>query len=141
MAARLAIAVAVLLLLIGSTNAQRPCTERFPSGEYKGMLSCTAFQYVVLDDPFTVREAKGTVTVSSDGQPIPNVVVELRDQVGNVVATATDSQGRFRFKHLQDGTYKFKTTSLGFSSVMGTIVLNRHADRNRTVSVKMPVGV
>jgi hypothetical protein len=98
-------------------------------------------QYVVLDDPFTVREAKGIVTISSDGQPIPNVIVELRDQVGNVVATTTDSQGRFRFKHLQDGAYKFKTTSYGFSSVMGTIVLNRHADRNRTVSIKMPVGV
>jgi hypothetical protein len=138
---RFAVAVVAFLLLAGLTSGQQPCRERFGSGEYKGMLSCSAFTYVVLEDPFTVREVKGIVTISSEGQSLPNVIVELRDGAGKILATTTDSQGRFRIKHLREGTYKFKTTLSGFSSVMGTIVLDKHADRDRVISVRMPVGV
>jgi hypothetical protein len=75
------------------------------------------------------------------GLGIANVMVDLRDGEGKIVATKTDSQGRFRIKHLREATYKFKTTLSGFSSVMGTIILNRHVDRSRAVSIEMPPGV
>jgi len=137
----LAFVLMSLLLIACRAAAQGECQERFNSGDYKGMLSCSAFMYVELRDPITVREAKGIVAMPHGGGGIANVIVEFRDGGGKIVATKTDSQGHFRIKHLRDGTYKIKTTLSGFSSVMGTIILDRHTDRTRVISIEMPVGV
>ena len=138
---RVTLVIVSLLLIAGRTPAQTECQERFKSGDYKGLLSCTAFQYVELQDPISVREAKGIVSIPNDGEGIAGVIVELRDGTGKIIATRTGSKGHFRIKHLRQGTYKFKTTLSGFSSVMGTIILNKHADQSRIVTIEMPLGV
>jgi len=73
--------------------------------------------------------------------PIPNALVEFRDAEGQIIATKTDSRGRFQFHHLKAGTYKFKTTLSGFSSVSGTVVLDKTVKSLDVISVEMPVGV
>lgn len=88
-----------------------------------------------------VREATGVVVLPSSKDPIPNVVVEFRNAEGKIIATKTDSKGRFKFSHLREGTYMFKTTLLGFSSVIGTVVLQKRNKNPELLSVEMPVGV
>jgi Carboxypeptidase regulatory-like domain len=138
---RFALVIVALLLLSGASSGQQECHDRYKSGEYKGFLSCTAFQLVVLQDPLNVREAKGVVMLPASKDPIPNALVELRDAEGQIIATKTDSRGRFQFHHLKAGTYKFKTTLSGFSSVSGTVVLDKTVKSLDVISVEMPVGV
>src|ERR1700730_10844434 len=138
---RFAVACGLLLLMANSCIGQGQCQERFKSGQYKGLLSCTAFQYVELEKPLTVREAKGVVTIPNTHEGIPNVIVEFRDSAGQILATKTDSHGRFRIKHLGEGTYKFKTTLSGFPSVMGTVILKMQVDHPDVISIEMPLGV
>jgi hypothetical protein len=138
---RFALVIVALLLLSGASSGQQECHDRYKSGEYKGFLSCTAFQLVVLQDPLNVREAKGVVMLPASKDPIPNALVEFRDAEGQIIATKTDSRGRFQFHHLKAGTYKFKTTLSGFSSVSGTVVLDKTVKSLDVISVEMPVGV
>ncbi|MFZ1033903.1 MAG: carboxypeptidase-like regulatory domain-containing protein, partial [Candidatus Acidiferrales bacterium] len=72
---------------------------------------------------------------------IPNVHVEFRDTEGKIIATKTDSRGRFQFRHLKEGTYMFKTTLSGFSSLIGTVVLDKRANSPNIIDLEMPVGV
>jgi carboxypeptidase family protein len=138
---RFALVIVALLLLSGASSGQQECHDRYKSGEYKGFLSCTAFQLVVLQDPLNVSEAKGVVMLPASKDPIPNALVEFRDAEGQIIATKTDSRGRFQFHHLKAGTYKFKTTLSGFSSVSGTVVLDKTVKSLDVISVEMPVGV
>jgi hypothetical protein len=138
---RFALVIVALLLLSGASSGQQECHDRYKSGEYKGFMSCTAFQLVVLQDPLKVREAKGVVMLPASKDPIPNALVEFRDAEGQIIATKTDSRGRFQFHHLTAGTYKFKTTLSGFSSVIGTVVLDKTVKSLDVISVEMPVGV
>ncbi|MGC2016276.1 MAG: carboxypeptidase-like regulatory domain-containing protein, partial [Candidatus Acidiferrales bacterium] len=110
MKARFALLIGALLMLSGTSGGQEECHGRFKSGEYKGFMACTAFTLVILQDPFKVREAKGVVLLPGRKDAIPNVLVEFRDTEGKIIATKTDSRGRFQFRHLKEGTYMFKTT-------------------------------
>ena len=104
-------------------------------------MACTASMLVILQDPFRVRIAKGVVVIPHSKYPIPNVLVEFRDNEGNIIATKTDSRGRFQFSHLREGTYTFKTTLLGFSSVIGTVVLDKTVRNPNVINLEMPLGV
>jgi hypothetical protein len=141
MRARFVLVIGALLLLSGASGGQEECHERFKSGEYKGFMACTASMLVILQSPLKVREAKGVVLISSNEDPIPNVLVEFRDAEGKIIATKTDSRGRFQFHHLKEGTYIFKTTLLGFSSVVGTVVLDKTVKNPDVISIQMPLGV
>jgi hypothetical protein len=66
--------------------------------ELKGFIKYTAFVIVELQDPFTVREAKGVILVPKSKDPLPNVVVEFRDAGGKIKATKTGSRGQFKFR-------------------------------------------
>ena len=136
-----ALVTGALLLLPAASGGQAECHERYKSGEYKGFMSCTAFQLVVLQNPLKVREATGVVLRGNSEDPIPNVLVEFRDTDGKFVATKTDSRGRFQFHHLKEGTYTFKTTLSGFSSVIGRVVVDKTIKNPDVMSVEMPLGV
>jgi hypothetical protein len=136
-----ALVIAALLLPPGTSSGQQECHERYKSGEYKGFMACTAFELVVLQKPLRVREAKGVVLRGNSEDPIPNVLVEFRDTDGKFVATTTDSRGRFQFHHLKEGTYTFKTTLSGFSSVIGRVVVDKTIKNPDVMSVEMPLGV
>ena len=141
MSARSFLLTGALLLVSGTAYGQEECHTRFQSGEYKGLLSCTASTPIVLQKPFAVREAKGTVTLPNGTYFIANVLVEFRDAKGKITAVRTDSQGRFQFRHLRNGTYLFKTTLSGFSSVIGTVILDKNSQNSVPLAIELPVGV
>jgi hypothetical protein len=128
-------------LLSGTSNGQEECHERYKSGEYKGFMACSASTLVMLQDPLKVRDAKGVVSIPNSKDPIPNVLVEFRNANGIIIATKTDSRGRFQFRHLKEGTYMFKITLSGFSSVVGTVVLDGAVNNPDVISLEMPLGV
>jgi|GEM_PF-1931043 hypothetical protein len=134
---RMALASGALLLLAGLGIGQ----ERFESGKYKGFVKYSAFSIVELQDPITVREAKGTVLFPRSNDPLPNVLVEFRDAGGKIEATTTNSLGQFKFRNLLEGTYMFKTTLTGFQSVVGTVVLRKRAKKSDAIRIEMPLGV
>ncbi len=137
MVARSAFALVAFLLLTLPAVAQ----ERFESGEFKGFTKYSAFTIVELRDPIVVRQAKGIVLLEGSNQPIPNVLVEVRDADGKIIAAKTDSRGQFKFRTLAEGTYMFKTTLNGFQSVVGTIVLEKSAKKSELIKIEMPLGV
>jgi hypothetical protein len=141
MKVRFALVIGALLFLSGTSSGQEECHERFKSGKYKGFMACSASMLVILQDPFKVREAKGVVLLPTSKDPIPNVLVEFRDAEGKVIATKTDSRGQFQFRHLKEGTYIFKITLSGFSSVIGTILLDKTVKNPDVISLEMPPGV
>jgi hypothetical protein len=89
--------------------------------------------------PFTVREVKGGVLVPYCDDPLPNVLIELRDRVGKFTATKTDSGGQFKFGNVHEGTYTFKITLDGFPSVVGTVVLQKHAKNSEAMRIDLPL--
>jgi hypothetical protein len=135
--ARIPLAFGTFLLLAGLGIGQ----ERFESGRYKGFTKYSAFAIVELQDPFTVREAKGVVLLPNSNDPLPNVLVEFRDAGGKIKATRTDSRGQFTFRSLRGGTYMFKTTLDGFQSVIGTVVLRKSVKKSDAIRIEMPLGV
>ena len=134
---RIPLACGTFLLLAGLGIGQ----ERFKSGKYKGFIKYSAFAIVELQDPFTVREAKGVVLLPNSNDPLPNVLVEFRDAGGRIKATKTDSRGQFKFRNLREGTYMFKTTLNGFPSVVGTVVLQKSVKKSEAIRIEMPLVV
>jgi carboxypeptidase family protein len=134
---RYALSLCIFGLLSGLCFGQ----ERFESGKYKGFTKYTAFAIVEREDPFAVREAKGTILRSNSQDPLTNVLVEFRNAGGKILSTKTDSPGQFRLRHLGEGTYMFKTTLNGFHSVGGTVIVQKSAKKSETITIEMPLGV
>jgi hypothetical protein len=86
-----------------------------------------------------VREAKGVVLVPYCDDPLPNVLIELRDGAGKFTATKTDSRGQFKFGNVHEGTYTFKITLDGFPSVVGTVALQKHAKNSEAMRIELPL--
>ena len=89
--------------------------------------------------PFIVREVKGVVLVPYCDGPLPNVLIELRGGGGKFTATKTDSRGQFKFGNIHEGTYRLKITLDGFPSVVGTVVLQKHAKNSEAIRIEMPL--
>ena len=115
--------------------------ERYQSGKWKGFTSYTAFEIVEIEKPFTVREIAGSVLLGITKDPLGDVLVEIRDSKGRIRSTKTDVHGHFRFRGLQEGSYDFKTTLIGFSSVTGRFVIDRDTQKPDSVELVMPLGV
>jgi len=134
MKARLALTLCTFLLLAGAGIGQ----EDAVSDKCKEFLR-DSVAIVVLQQPFIVREVKGVVLVPyCDPLPI-NVLIELRDGGGKFRSTKTDSRGQFKFGKVREGTYTFKTTLDGFPSVVGTVVLRKHAQNSEAIRIEMPL--
>ena len=48
--------------------------------------------------------------------------------------------GRFAISHVPEGTYTFKATKDGFQSVVGTLIVSKKADRQKTIRIEMTIG-
>ena len=135
------ILVLLLLLLAPSVRAQ----DRFTSGEFKGFTkSPTEGEIVRLDEPVTLRRMTGTVVRSvGDESPLEGRLVEVRALNGSEVigAAKTDSQGRFHIDGIHPGTYVFKVTTLGFQSVVGTVVISEKARKSNVLALRQKPGV
>jgi len=134
MTARILITLGTFLLLAGVGIGQ----EKAASEICKEFLKNSVAGVDILQ-PFIVREVKGVVLVPYCDDPLPNVLIELRDSGGKIRATKTDSRGQFKFRNVPEGTYKFKTTLNGFPTVVGTFVLQKHAKKSEAIRIEMPL--
>ena len=45
----------------------------------------------------------------------------------------------FKFGNIHEGTYRLKITLDGFPSVVGTVVLQKHAKNSEAIRIEMPL--
>jgi hypothetical protein len=135
------ILLSLLLLFAPFAWAQ----DRFASGEFKGFTkSPTEGEIVRLDEPVTVRRMTGTVVRSNgDESPIEGVLIELRSPNGSKVIgkAKTGREGKFHVGGIPPGTYVFKATTLGFKSVVGTVVISATARESNVLALHLRPGV
>jgi Carboxypeptidase regulatory-like domain len=134
MRARISLALGTFLLLAGLGISQEK-----PEFDICKEFLKNSVALVLLPQPFIVREVKGVVLVPYCDDPRPNVLIELRDGGGKFRSTKTDSRGQFKFGNVREGTYTFKITLAGFPSVVGTVVLQKHARKSEAMRIEMPL--
>ena len=115
--------------------------DRYESGKLKGFTNYTAFEIVQISPPLKVRTIDGFVSISRREVPLADVLIEIRDARGKIRGTKTDARGHFKFRNVENGSYDFKTTLSGFSSVTGTFVVQTHTKNPDTIKLEMPIGV
>jgi hypothetical protein len=96
-----------------------------------------------MDDPITVSAVRGTVVFRGDGDPLKDVVFEIRGPGASerIRAAEFNSEGRFIISHVPEGTYTFKATKNGYQSVVATLIVSKKADHQKTIEIEMHVGV
>ena len=105
--------------------------------------SPTEHEIVIVDQPFRVRTVEGTVDFKNEpGEHLPSVLFEIEGPgTGRTIRRATtDKDGRFKIKHVPEGTYKFKTTRDGFNSAVGTIIVSKKALKGDDIRIAVAVG-
>jgi hypothetical protein len=119
--------------------AQTP--ERFDSGPYKGFIkSPTEHAIVELPDAIDVRSIQGSMK-DPHNDALFDVSFEIRDETGTIRTGVSNSKGRFNIRGVPKGTYRFKATKDGFQSIVGTVVVNKTAPKNNTITLQLQLGV
>lgn len=97
-----------------------------------------------IHQPFVVRSVVGAISRKQGDQgPLPGVLFEIQGPGTDrrIRRSKTDELGRFRIRHVPEGTYRFKATLNGFQSVMGKIRVSREAAKTDQIKIAMAVGV
>ena len=81
---------------------------------------------------------RGFVTDRTDGAPLPQANVVLRDSTGIVKAAATDGDGFYQLAGIGPGTYRLAVSFLGFETYRDTV---RLSPGPRTLSVALRPGL
>ena len=129
-----------LLAVVISTNPTGQ-DSNFP--DLSGFtLSPTEHVIDTIDQPFRVRSIKGRIPFrNSPGEFLAGVLLEVMGPTPRVVRSCTtDSNGRFKIAHVPQGTYRFKTTLNGYSSIVGVILVARKSDKASQVSLDVSIG-
>jgi hypothetical protein len=102
--------------------------------------------YVWVEQPFVVREAKGTI--SSDDKPLAGAVIEI--ELPNGLIVGFYSNGTFNFPRrahfksihfgVPPGTYLFKATKDGFYSTMGIVIVSDKAPKQSVMAIELKPG-
>jgi hypothetical protein len=120
--------------------------------DFKSLCSIAGFseaniEYIIefLKDPFVVKKVFGRI-LRTDGVPMPGVLLEIREKDINwnshrIYKAYADKNGFFRFKHIKQGIYCFKTTLDGWQSVMGEIIVSDKAKGNSNILIEIGPGV
>jgi hypothetical protein len=133
--------IVALLIFLAVLLAPSVAQERFDSGPLKGFTKSPIEHIVVeLEKPFEVRQLKGAV-FDPNGAAVGDALVELRSGDGQIRGAETDSMGRFQFRRMPDGEYKFKVTLAGFQSVVGVVRVLRKTKRSDVIMITLPIGV
>jgi hypothetical protein len=103
-------------------------------------------EYMIEDlaEPFRVRVVRGTIDSAGGGWPKEiTVLVELRgsEPEASMYRVRTDGRGRFSLPGVPEGSYCFKATVAGWSSVVGKIEVAKKAPRRARIQFVMPLGV
>ena len=98
---------------------------------------------VEIERPFRVRSVSGIVVLKGEAIPIAKTLLEIQGAGRNqkIRRTVSDESGRFRFRRVSPGTYRFKATLNGMQSVMGTIVVVRNGETDQEIRIEMLYGV
>lgn len=133
----------LILLLATVLPAAAQSQLRFTEGEFAGFTKSSTEHIVVrLDQPITVRSARGRIVSKADGTELADAIFEVRvPGTDRVVGCKADAHGRFKLPRLQPGTYAFKATKDGFQSVVGTLVISKAAKRDASILIIMELGV
>jgi len=105
--------------------------------------SATEHEIVVIEQPFVVRSVRGLIGFKNHpGEPLPEVLFEMigPDNSREVRHGTSDRNGNFKIGHVPQGSYKFKATRSGFSSVVGTVQVSKTADRVNQIRIDMSIG-
>jgi hypothetical protein len=98
-----------------------------------------------IDQPFVTRSVTGKITLElgRPDEPLADVLFEIEGAGSEkkIRRATTDARGRFKIGRAPQGTYKFKATSDGFQSVMGTITISAKARQDAAILIAMQVGV
>jgi hypothetical protein len=104
-------------------------------------------EYVVVEQPFLVREAKGMIR--SENTPIAGATLEIGLPNGSVVGFYTGADGAFHFPRrfhyfgksfgpgVPPGTYRFKATKDGFHSTVGTVIVSNKAPKQSVMAIEL----
>ena len=126
----------VLSCAVGSAQ------ERFQEGPLKGFTKSSLESWTVeYANPFKVQSIRGQV-FDRTSYPLPEVTFEVRGpgKSEKIKGTVTDKNGRFKIKRVAEGRYKFKATKDGFRSVVGTIIVDKQAQRDAAIKIELPLG-
>lgn len=94
-------------------------------------------------EPFHVRSVTGMITFAGSTEGASKVLFEIEGpgSLRTIRHGLTDGQGHFKISHVPQGTYRFKATLNAYQSVVGTIVVSKHAAKSAAIAVQMHVGV
>ncbi|MFD2999230.1 outer membrane beta-barrel protein [Pontibacter toksunensis] len=120
----------------------------------KKLLLTLAILFSILNAYAQSAAVFGTVKGGSDATVLPGATVILENSAGNPNATATDSEGKFRFERVAPGQYTLRVNYLGFQSLarpvqlqgtsldLGTLTLQEEATAIKEVQVigRVPLG-
>jgi hypothetical protein len=96
-----------------------------------------------IDQPFVVGVVQGFITeVQDPHEPLPGVLFEIQAPISDkrIRSAKTDAHGRFKISTCLPEIH-IKATLNGFQSVMGTIVVAKHAHKATRIEIHMPIGV
>ncbi len=99
------------------------------------LWNSTAYAFAMSDpsgatEGTTKGSISGIVVDKESKQPIPNVSIQI---IGTAVGTATDTDGKFTLKNIEEDVYKLKYSSVGYTQYIET---NVRVVRNKTTVVK-----
>lgn len=97
----------------------------------------------ILRDPFIVRRIRGRLTAPmlERWPAAAPFTFELREPSGEWKLVQVGSDGTFDAGPLEPGTYCFRVSAEGFQAYVGSIVVDRRADEQRTIEVAVHEGV
>jgi hypothetical protein len=117
--------------------------ERFPLGEYKGFpISSTEHEIVRLDKSINVRTVRGDILFAEQNEALADVLFEIRgpNHSERIRSATTSASGQFKIPHVPEGTYAFKATKDGFGSVVGTLIVSKHNERDARTKIELRIG-
>ena len=110
--------------------------------DLKGFTRASPESIIVeIEAPMLVQRVEGVI-VDAGSNPMANALIEIRGPglSMRVKGVRTDQDGRFRMKHVAKGIYKFKVTSSGFQSVVGTLSLLKTGG-TIPIQITLPFGI
>jgi hypothetical protein len=128
---------ALLLAVALSLLAQ----EHFPDGEFKGFTKGPNERAVSRrDEAFNVSSVHGAILAKEHHNPLKSALLEIRgpNNSDQILAATADEAGQFKIAHVPEGIYAFKATMSGYTSVVGTVIVSKRADRHATIEIEMP---
>jgi hypothetical protein len=111
----------------------------------EGFARSSGWELIVFKEPFTVSQVRGCILTANNplGQwpdlPERYIRLQLKRSGSDKVTfeTFADQAGRFEIENVPEGRYCFFATALGWTSVIGVIVVDKKAAQERIVAFQV----